>query len=76
MISLFLCLDSKLYIFNYLFHQKSRKIGTIFDNKCPDTYWQYLFLCSEDISQELFASFTHTEKCYVDVGWDANVHQR
>ena len=45
-------------------------------SKTPRYLLANLFLCSEDISQELFASFTHTEKYYVDVGWDGNVHQR
>ena len=62
-------------------HQHLFKLKTVFlfqrlISKGLDTFCQYLFLCSEDISRELFTRFTHTEKYYVDVGWDENMRQR
>ena len=53
-----------------------QKMVRVLISKGSDTFWQYLFLRSEDISHELFASFTHTGKYYVDVGWDENMRQR
>ena len=53
-----------------------RTMVRVLISKGSDTFWQYLFLRSEDISHELFASFTHTGKYYVDVGWDENMRQR